>query len=88
MDELIKGVIAAPDRTSLIHQVHALDRVLQWGYWVVPHWHIPYDRLAYWDKFGRPVMTPAQGVQFDTWWVDPEKAATLGARKSGLSKPQ
>ena len=88
VDELIKGVIAAPDRTSLINQVHALDRVLQWGYWVVPHWHIPYDRLAYWDKFGRPVMTPAQGVQFDTWWVDPEKAATLEARKSGLSKPQ
>jgi microcin C transport system substrate-binding protein len=47
---------------------------------VVPHWHIPYDRVAYWDKFGRPEKVPEQGVQIDTWWVDPDKAAKLGQR--------
>ena len=49
--------------------MHALDRVLQWGHWVVPHWHIPHDRIAYWDKFDRPKVIPTQGVQIDTWWV-------------------
>ena len=88
VDELIEGVIAAPDRESLVNQVRALDRVLQWSYWVIPHWHIPYDRLAYWDKFGRPEVTPAQGVQFDSWWVDPDKAASLAARKSGLKSSE
>ena len=69
VDSLIETVIAAPDRASLVERVHALDRVLQWGHWVVPHWHIPHDRIAYWGKFDRPKVIPTQGVQIDTWWV-------------------
>ena len=77
IDELIERLIAAPDRKGLIASVKALDRVLQWGHWVVPHWHATYDRLAYWDKFGSPVLTPIKGSQFLTWWVDPAKANAL-----------
>jgi microcin C transport system substrate-binding protein len=62
--------------------VRALDRVLQWGYWVIPHFHTTYDRWIYWDKFGRPEVTPTRGAQFDTWWIDAEKARTLDARKA------
>ena len=54
VDALIDGLIAAPDRASLVNRVRALDRVLQWGYYVIPQWHLPYDRVAYWDKFGYP----------------------------------
>jgi microcin C transport system substrate-binding protein len=86
IDELIELLIAAPDRPSLVTRVRALDRVLQWGHWVIPHWHIPYDRLAYWDKFGRPAITPAQGVQLDTWWVDPVKAQSLESRRRKLQQ--
>ncbi len=81
VDELVEAVIAAPDRKSLVDRVRALDRVLTWGRWVVPQWHIPYDRIAYWDKFGRPSVVPEMGVQFDTWWIDPKKAETLEAKK-------
>lgn len=81
VDAIIEKLVAAPDRASLVAHVKALDRVLQWGFWVIPQWHIPYDRIAYWDKFGMPKVTPSQGVQFDTWWVDPAKAATLDARR-------
>jgi microcin C transport system substrate-binding protein len=77
VDGLIEAVIAAPDRSSLVTRVRALDRVLQWGHWVIPQWHIPVDRIAYWNKFGRPEVTPAQGVQFDTWWIDAERTARL-----------
>ncbi|MDA1089664.1 MAG: extracellular solute-binding protein [Proteobacteria bacterium] len=77
IDELIEKVIAASDRKALVTSVRALDRVLQWGHWVIPHWHAKFDRVAYWDKFGRPAITPIQGNQFLAWWVDPKKEAVL-----------
>ncbi len=77
VDELIELVIAAPTRESLVARVRALDRVLQWQHIVIPHWHIPYDRVVYWNKFGRPEATPIQGVQLFAWWVDRAKAEAL-----------
>jgi microcin C transport system substrate-binding protein len=69
IDTLIEAVVAAPDRKSLVARVRALDRALQWNHFVIPMYHIPYDRIAYWDKFGRPDVIPEQGVQVDTWWA-------------------
>jgi len=81
IDALVEQVVAAPDRASLVARVHALDRVLQWNFYVIPNWYIAYDRIAYWDKFGRPDVIPVQGVQIDTWWIDPAKAAALAAAR-------
>ncbi|QQS53441.1 MAG: ABC transporter substrate-binding protein [Candidatus Competibacteraceae bacterium] len=77
VDALVDQVVAAPDRASLVTRVRALDRALQWNFLVIPHWHIPYARIAFWDKFGYPSVTPLQGVQLDTWWIDPARAAAL-----------
>ena len=77
IDALIDKVIAAPDRAGLIAATRALDRVLQWGFWVIPHWHATYDRVAYWNKFSQPKITPVQGNQFTAWWVDEAKAKAL-----------
>jgi microcin C transport system substrate-binding protein len=77
IDELIEKVIAAPDRKALITSVKALDRVLQWGHWLIPQFHSNYDRIAYWNKFNRPEITPTQGNQFLAWWVDPAKEEVL-----------
>ena len=85
VDQLVEQIIAAPDRAGLVARVHALDRVLQWGFYVVPNWYIAYDRFAFWDKFGRPAVTPSQGAQVDAWWADPEKVAAL-ARRGGASR--
>lgn len=74
IDALVEQLIAAPDRESLIVRTRALDRVLQWGFYVIPHFHQDYDRIAYWAIFGRPQVTPVQGAQFDAWWVDAAKA--------------
>lgn len=79
IDALVEQAIAAPDREALVSRVHALDRVLQWGFWVIPQWYLPFDRIAYWDRFGRPSVVPAQGVQLDTWWIDSGKVAALEA---------
>ena len=61
----------------MIAAVKSLDRVLQWGHWVIPHWHAKYDRVAFWNKFGRPKITPTQGNQFTTWWVDDMRNGAL-----------
>jgi microcin C transport system substrate-binding protein len=68
IDELIELVFAAPDRKALVTRTHALDRVLLWGHYVVPNFHIASDRIAYWNKFGKPAVVPKNGVQVDAWW--------------------
>ncbi len=77
IDALIEKLIAAPDRKALVTATRALDRVLQWGQWLIPHWHIKYDRIAFWNKFGRPDITPSHGNQFMAWWIDPIKETAL-----------
>ncbi|MCP5367245.1 MAG: ABC transporter substrate-binding protein [Hyphomicrobiales bacterium] len=84
VDELVEKLIAAPDRDSLVARCRALDRVLQWGYYAVPHWHITYDRLVFWDKFGRPAVTPLQGTVFGSWWVLPDAEERMEREKKGL----
>lgn len=85
VDELVEKLIAAPDRDALIAACRALDRVLQWQYLVIPHFHTDYDRIAYWDKFGQPKITPTSGTQFLTWWIDPEKAKALSSARTGAN---
>lgn len=81
VDSLVDLVISAPDRDTLVQRTRALDRVLLWGHYLVPHWHINVDRVASWDKFQRPQTQPTNGVELPTWWVDSVKAATLSQRK-------
>ncbi len=56
VDELIEELVRAPDRASLVAHTHALDRVLQYGYYLIPHYHIAAFRVAHWDKFRRPTV--------------------------------
>jgi len=82
VDALIDLVIEAPDRDSLVQRTRALDRVLLWGHYIVPHWHLGSWRLAYWNKFSRPAALPKYNPGFpDIWWVDAAKAATLATRR-------
>jgi microcin C transport system substrate-binding protein len=84
VDKLVELVISAPDREALITRTRALDRVLLWGHYVVPHWHSRVFRVAFWDKFDRPATPPRYGLGFDTWWVDPAREARVSAeRRSG-----
>jgi len=86
VDRLIDLVIQAPDRPSLVVRTRALDRVLLWGHYVIPHWHIRAFRVVYWDKFGRPAVSPKYALGFDTWWVDAQKEAALARRKGEIPK--
>src|SRR6516162_4299121 len=58
IDDLVEELVRAPDRPSLIAHTQALDRVLQYGYYLIPHYHLAAFRVAYWDKFRRPAISP------------------------------
>ena len=81
IDALVEEVIKAPDRDSLVAHTRALDRVLQWGFYVIPHYHTDVSRVAYWDKFRRPEIAPKYGIGLDTWWIDPKAEQTIEAKK-------
>ena len=85
VDALIDKVITADSRENLETAVRALDRVLLWGQYVVPHFTDDGYRVAYRNKFERPEILPEEGPDFMAWWVDPGKPA---ARLSGPSGAQ
>ena len=83
-DALIEKIIAAPDRTTLVTAAHALDRVLMWNWYVVPHWYSGKIRVATWDRFGRPAQQPAyQGSDslIELMWFDAARNARLPQRQ-------
>lgn len=72
VDALIEQIVSAPTREDLVLRCRALDRVLQWGYYLVPNWHISAWRVAYWDRFDRPENPPPFALPVaETWWTKP-----------------
>ena len=69
IDLLVEGLINADSRQSLIAHTRALDRVLLWGHYVIPNWHIKTWRVAYWDRLEHPKITPLFDIGLHTWWV-------------------
>jgi microcin C transport system substrate-binding protein len=83
IDKLIERVIFAKNREELVAATKALDRVLLWNNYVVPHWTYPFLRTARWDRFSHPAELPKYGESaFPTvWWWDAGKAAKTGGRQ-------
>ena len=84
VDALIDLVISAPDRESLINRTRAMDRVLLWNHYVIPHWHLAAYRVLYWDKFGTPEIMPKYDLGVQYWWIDPDLDATLAERRNAV----
>jgi len=75
VDALVERIVTAQDRGSLTIAAHALDRVLLWRWYLVPNWDSRVFHIAYWDRFGYPDKPIREGINFDSWWVDPAKVA-------------
>ena len=86
VDQLIEELIQAPDRASLVAHTRAYDRVLQYGYYVIPNYHLSAFRVAYWNKFRRPAVSPKYALGLDTWWIDPAAEHTVEAKKGEAEK--
>jgi microcin C transport system substrate-binding protein len=82
VDALVERIVTAQDRETLAIAARALDRILLWRWFLVPNWDSRTFHIAYWDRFGYPDKPIREGFNFDTWWVDPAKAAAVEAAKN------
>lgn len=88
VDALIDKIIFAKDREALVTATHALDRVLLFSHYVVPNWHVAYERFAYWDRFGIPETRPSRSIgNLETWWFDAKKDAVISEGGSKRNEP-
>ncbi len=70
VDALIEDIIQAQTREDLVVHTQALDRVLQHGYYLIPNWHLPAWRVAYWEDLARPDTVPDYDLAItSTWWA-------------------
>ena len=77
VDFLIEKLIGAQSRKELTTIIHALDRVLLWGHYVIPLYHSGIDRIAYWDFLEYPKEIPLYGIVIESWWINKEKEKKL-----------
>lgn len=68
VDNLIDELIKAKNRHDQIAITKALDRVLLWGFYVIPHYYLPNFRIAYWKKIAMPSVSPKYGFSQYLWW--------------------
>ncbi|CAG8870744.1 HTH-type transcriptional regulator SgrR [Pseudomonas fluorescens] len=86
IDQLVENLINANSRQSLVNHARALDRVLLWGYYVIPNWHIKTWRVAYWNHIGHPETSPKYDVGIDTWWIKPEVTPAVNTQPTAPPK--
>jgi microcin C transport system substrate-binding protein len=72
VDQLVDRIIYAVTQEELAAACKALDRVLWYGYYVVPNWYVARHRVSFWNKFNRPeklplYYNPIQALM--TWWM-------------------
>jgi microcin C transport system substrate-binding protein len=68
VDALTQSLGQAPDRAALVTRVRALDRVLSWGFYAVPLFHLGEDRVASWCGLRHPATVPVYGFLSEVWW--------------------
>ncbi len=71
VDTLVDTIIYATTQEQLTTACRALDRVLWYGYYLVPNWYLAHHRLAYSSKLKHPSKLPlyySYDQWLDTWW--------------------
>ena len=78
VDKIIEDLVSSENRKELINHTRVLDRILLFNYYLIPQFHIGHYRVAYWNKFSRPSVSPKYDLGFDFWWYDKEKSSQIG----------
>ena len=71
VDALVDKIVYAETQEELTAACKALDRVLWYGYYVVPNWYLAYHRVAFRNVFAMPKTLPLYYSPFQalmTWW--------------------
>ena len=79
IDQIIEKLIESTDYETLVARSKALDRVLLWGYYMIPAWQPDCIFWVMWDRFcfPDPMCPPYNPVSMTTWWVDSKKQTAL-----------
>ncbi|OGT82220.1 MAG: hypothetical protein A3H91_17825 [Gammaproteobacteria bacterium RIFCSPLOWO2_02_FULL_61_13] len=89
VDALIERVVLASSRDEKVAATRALDRVLCWGIYSIPHAYVRGIPVAYWNRFGRPRQEP-EWLRLiwlmNTWWIDPARDAALESKGGKKAK--
>jgi microcin C transport system substrate-binding protein len=69
VEKLVQQLITSESREALVNTTKALDRVLLNEYIVIPQWYLPAYRIAYWNKFSHPTVSPIYELGLSSWWL-------------------
>ncbi len=71
-EAMIQTMLSSKDPADFVDAVHALDRVLTAGRYVIPIWYSDVSRLAYDKQLHFPAKLPIYGdwlgFQPEVWW--------------------
>ena len=77
VDAMIAAMLSAQTREDFVSAVHALDRVLLSGRYVIPLYHTPKQWIAAWSHLRQPQESTLYGARLETWWeASPKSAAS------------
>jgi microcin C transport system substrate-binding protein len=69
IDAMIKAEMAAQTPAEKLTAIHALDRLLLNGWYIVPWWNATSERLAFWQqRVDKPEIPLQVGIDYDLWW--------------------
>lgn len=90
VDSLIMGLAKADTKQEMTDYAHALDRVLQWGYYWIPNYFPPGSSTVWWNRFGIPKVQAPNSEAIETWWEispTPLDAKAFAARRGESALP-
>jgi ABC-type oligopeptide transport system substrate-binding subunit len=73
IDALAGGIANAVSQQDLETDVHALDRALTWGWYIIPLFYSGEDDVASWNRYAHPAP-PLYGFTFEAWWAKQSSA--------------
>lgn len=89
VDRLIDGLVASNNRNDMLHYARALDRVLLWGFYMIPNYYSQGTPVVFANRFGKPAIEPIYDVGLESWWevsrvplTDAQMAARLAPQSS------
>lgn len=71
VDGAIKAMLDATSMEDFVAAVHAEDRLLVSGFYMVPLYNLGGQWVARWNYIGRPVTQPLPGFETTTLWRNP-----------------
>jgi len=78
VDALLQQIVVADTLEAKKVATRALDRVMLWGWHMIPMYFNDENWVAFWNRFSWPERPPTYGTGFlNTWWIDAEKDAAL-----------